>query len=340
MSKVVLFGEIMLRLSPEGFNRFVQADKFNVHYGGSEANVAFSLANYGINTTFVTKLPDNEIGQSAFNKLRQFGVGTSNIINEGERLGIYYLEKGASQRPSKVIYDRFNSAIAESSIDDFNWGEIFKDSNWFHFSGITPALSDNLAEICLIACKKAKEYGITVSCDLNYRAKLWSEDKAQKVMTKIMKYVDICIANEEDIEKVFGIKAENTDVNQGKLDYESYKIVADELLNKFNLSKVACTLRTSLSASDNKWTSMLYDGDEFYQAKEYEIHIVDRVGGGDSFVAGLIYGFLNNLSNEDSLEFATAASCLKHSIEGDFNLVSVEEVQSLASGNSSGRVQR
>lgn len=330
----------MLRLSPEGFNRFVQADKFNVHYGGSEANVAFSLANYGINTTFVTKLPDNEIGQSAFNKLRQFGVGTSNIINEGERLGIYYLEKGASQRPSKVIYDRFNSAIAESSIDDFNWGEIFKDSNWFHFSGITPALSDNLAEICLIACKKAKEYGITVSCDLNYRAKLWSEDKAQKVMTKIMKYVDICIANEEDIEKVFGIKAENTDVNQGKLDYESYKVVADELLKKFNLSKVACTLRTSLSASDNKWTSMLYDGDEFYQAKEYEIHIVDRVGGGDSFVAGLIYGFLNNLSNEDSLEFATAASCLKHSIEGDFNLVSVEEVQSLASGNSSGRVQR
>ena len=330
----------MLRLSPEGFNRFVQADKLNVHYGGSEANVAFSLANYGINTSFVTKLPDNEIGQSAFNKLRQFGVGTSNIINEGERLGIYYLEKGASQRPSKVIYDRSNSAIAESGLDDFNWDEIFKDSNWFHFSGITPALSDNLAKICLIACKKAKEYGITVSCDLNYRAKLWSEDKAKKVMTKIMKYVDICIANEEDIEKVFGIKAGNTDVNQGKLDYESYKFVADELLNKFNLSKVACTLRTSLSASDNKWTSMLYDGDEFYQANEYEIHIVDRVGGGDSFVAGLIYGFLNNLSNKDSLEFATAASCLKHSIEGDFNLVSVEEVQSLASGNSSGRVQR
>ena len=340
MSKVVLFGEIMLRLSPEGFNRFVQADKFNVHYGGSEANVAFSLANYGINTSCVTKLPDNEIGQSAFNKLRQFGVGTSNIINEGERLGIYYLEKGASQRPSKVIYDRSNSAIAESGLDDFNWDEIFKDSNWFHFSGITPALSDNLAKICLIACKKAKEYGIAVSCDLNYRAKLWSEDKAKKVMTKIMKYVDICIANEEDIEKVFGIKAGNTDVNQGKLDYESYKVVADELLNKFNLSKVACTLRTSLSASDNKWTSMLYDGDEFYQANEYEIHIVDRVGGGDSFVAGLIYGFLNNISNEDSLAFATAASCLKHSIEGDFNLVSVEEVQSLASGNSSGRVQR
>ena len=340
MSKVVLFGEIMLRLSPEGYNRFVQADKFNVNYSGSEANVAFSLANYGIDSTFVTKLPDNEIGQSALNKLRQFGVDTSNIIREGERLGIYYLEKGASQRPSKVIYDRFNSAIAESDIDDFDWDAIFKDASWFHFSGITPALSDNLAEICLMACKKAKEYNVTVSCDLNYRAKLWSEDKAQEVMTQLMEYVDVCIANEEDIEKVFGIKAGNTDVNQGKLDYESYKIVADELLNKFNLSKVACTLRTSISASDNKWTSMLYDGNEFYQAKEYEIHIVDRVGGGDSFVAGLIYGFLNNISDEESLEFATAASCLKHSIEGDFNLVSVEEVKSLALGNSSGRVQR
>ena len=191
-----------------------------------------------------------------------------------------------------------------------------------------------------MACKKAKELNVTVSCDLNYRAKLWSEDKAQKVMSQIMDYVDICIANEEDIEKVFGIKAKNTDVNQGKLDYESYKIVADELLNKFNLSKVACTLRTSLSASDNKWTTMLYDGNEFYQSNEYEIHIVDRVGGGDSFVAGLIYGFLNNLSDKESLEFATAASCLKHSIEGDFNLVSVDEVKNLASGNSSGRVQR
>ena len=330
----------MLRLSPEGFNRFVQAEKFNVHYGGSEANVAFSLVNYGMDSTFVTKLPDNEIGQSAFNKLRQFGVDTSNIIKEGERLGIYYLEKGASQRPSKVIYDRAHSAIAESETDDFNWDEIFKDAKWFHFSGITPALSDNLAEICLIACKKAKENNVTVSCDLNYRAKLWSQDKANEVMSKIMKYVDVCIANEEDIEKVFGIKADNTDVEKGQLDYDSYKVVADELLSKFNLSKIACTLRTSISASDNRWTSMLYDGEEFYQAREYEVHIVDRVGGGDSFVAGLIYGFLNDLSNEESLEFATAASCLKHSIEGDFNLVTVEEVKSLVSGNASGRVQR
>ena len=330
----------MLRLSPEGFNRFVQADKFNVHYGGSEANVAFSLANFGIDSTFVTKVPDNEIGQSAFNKLRQFGVDTSRIIKEGDRLGIYYLEKGASQRPSKVIYDRANSAIAESKIDDFNWDEIFEDSKWFHFSGITPALSDNLAEICSNACKKAKELDITISCDLNYRSKLWSQSKAQKVMSKLMPFVDICIANEEDIEKVFGIKAENTDVDKGKLDYDSYKFVANELLNKFDLSKIACTLRTSISASDNKWTSILYNGNEFYQASEHDVHIVDRVGGGDSFVAGLIYGFLNNMSDEDSLEFATAASCLKHSIEGDFNLVSVDEVKNLVLGNATGRVQR
>ena len=293
-----------------------------------------------MDSSFVTKLPDNEIGQSAFNKLRQFGADTSNIIKEGERLGIYYLEKGASQRPSKVIYDRSHSAIAESEIDDFNWDEILKDAKWFHFSGITPALSDNLAEICLIACRKAKENNVTVSCDLNYRAKLWSENKANEVMSNIMEYVDVCIANEEDIEKVFGIKADNTDVDKGQLDYDSYQVVADELLNKFNLTKIACTLRTSISASDNKWTSMLYDGEEFYQSREYEVHIVDRVGGGDSFVAGLIYGFLNDLPDAESLEFATAASCLKHSIEGDFNLVTVDEVKSLASGNASGRVQR
>lgn len=330
----------MLRLSPEGYNRFVQANKFNVNYGGSEANVAFSLANFNVDSIFVTKLPSNEIGDSAFNNLRQFGVDTSKIIRQGDRIGIYYLEKGASQRPSKVIYDRFNSAISDAKICDFDWDEIFKDVEWFHFSGITPALSDTLAEICLIACKKAKELNITVSCDLNYRAKLWSEDKACNIMSKLMHYIDICIANEEDIEKVFGIKAENTNVNEGKLDYDSYKVVSKELLNKFNLSKIACTLRTSISASDNKWTALLYNGTEFYQANEYDVHIVDRVGGGDSFVAGLIYGFLNNLSDKDSLEFATAASCLKHSIEGDFNLVSVDEVKNLVSGNASGRVQR
>ena len=342
MSDVILFGELMLRLSPEGFNRIVQSNKFNVHYGGSEANVAVSLANYEIGSKFVTKLPNNEIGQSAFNKLREFGVDVSDIIRGGERLGIYYLEKGASQRPSKVIYDREYSSIAEASLDDFNWDDIFKDAKWFHFSGITPSLSGNLAKITLKACIKAKELGLTVSCDLNYRAKLWSEEKANEVMSEIMEYVDICIANEEDIEKVFQIKATGVDVNKGQLVYDSYNQVAKEVAQRFNCSKVACTLRTSVSASDNKWAAILFDNElnETILSTEYDIHIVDRVGGGDSFVAGLIYGFINNFSNKESLEFATAASCLKHSIEGDFNMVTVDEVNILAKGNSSGRVQR
>lgn len=330
----------MLRLSPEGYNRFVQADKFDINYGGSEANVALSLVNYNMNSTFITKLPSNEIGQSALNKLRQYGVNTSKIKMDGERIGIYYMEKGASQRPSKVIYDRSNSAISNANLDDFNWDEIFNNAKWFHFSGITPALSDNLAEICLEACKKAKKNNITVSCDLNYRSKLWSEKKANKVMTQIMNYVDVCVANEEDIEKVFGIKAEDTDVSHGKINYDSYKSVAEEVLSKFNLSMVACNLRTSISASDNKLLAVLYDGNKFYQSKEYDVHIVDRVGGGDSFLAGLIYGLLNNKSNQEALEFATAAGVLKHSIEGDFNMVTVSEVENLASGDSSGRVQR
>ncbi|MDO5851195.1 MAG: sugar kinase [Methanobacteriaceae archaeon] len=337
---MICFGELMLRLSPEGYNRFVQADKFDINYGGSEANVALSLVNYNMNSTFITKLPSNEIGQSALNKLRQYGVNTSKIKMDGERIGIYYMEKGASQRPSKVIYDRSNSAISNANLDDFNWDEIFNNAKWFHFSGITPALSDNLAEICLEACKKAKKNNITVSCDLNYRSKLWSEKKANKVMTQIMNYVDVCVANEEDIEKVFGIKAEDTDVSHGKINYDSYKSVAEEVLSKFNLSMVACNLRTSISASDNKLLAVLYDGNKFYQSKEYDVHIVDRVGGGDSFLAGLIYGLLNNKSNQEALEFATAAGVLKHSIEGDFNMVTVSEVENLASGDSSGRVQR
>lgn len=338
--KVVCFGELMLRLSPEGYNRFVQARKFDVNYGGSEANVALSLANYGMHSYFVTKFPDNEIGQAAMNSLRQFGVDMSNCIMEGNRIGIYYMEKGASQRPSIVFYDRADSAIVNAKLDDFNWDAIFEDADWFHFSGITPALSENLAEICLLACQKAKEHDIIISCDLNYRSKLWSEDNANKTMTKLMKYVDVCIANEEDIEKVFSIKAKGSDVNKGKIDYNSYKEVAKNLLDKFNLQKVACTLRTSITASDNKFAAMLYDGKEFFQSKEYSVHIVDRVGGGDSFVAGLIYGLLNNRSVQESLEFATAAGCLKHTIEGDYNLVSLDEVENLVDGNSTGRVQR
>ena len=285
--KVITFGEIMLRLSPEGYGRFVQANKFDITYGGSEANVALSLANYGIPTEFISKIPNNEIGQSAINLLRQYGVGIENIIRDGKRLGIYYLEKGASQRPSKVIYDRTNSSITDTNINDFDWDKIFRSADWFHISGITPALSESLAQVSIYACKKAKELGLKVSCDLNYRSKLWSTEEANKIMSEIIKYVDVCIANEEDIEKVFGIKAENTDINKGKINYESYENVAKQMHEKYGCKYVACTLRTSLSASENKWKSLIFDGEKIIQSKEYLIHIVDRVGGGDSFSAGL-----------------------------------------------------
>ena len=330
----------MLRLSPEGYNRFIQANKFDAHYGGSEANVAVSLSNYGLNTEFVTKLPENDLGQAAINSLRKLGVGINQIIRGDGRLGVYFMEKGASQRPSKIIYDRKSSSLATVGLDEFNWDEIFKNTNFFHFSGITPALSDNLAKICLEACIEAKKRNILVSCDLNYRNNLWSKEKANKVMSKIMPYVDICVGNEEDISDIFGIKPKNTDVINGDLSYGSYKDVARQVHDNFRCSIVACTLRTSISASDNKWTAMLFDGEKFYQAKEYDMHIVDRVGGGDSFVAGLIYGLNQKMDLQKSLDFATAASCLKHTIEGDFNMVTVEEVNKLASGDGSGRVQR
>ncbi len=340
MAKVVTFGEIMLRLAPEGYLRFVQADKFTAIYGGGEANVAVSLANYGMDAAFVTKVPDNPIGQSAVNAMRRFGVRTDYMVRGGERLGIYFCEKGASQRPSKVVYDRKYSSISQAQKGDFNWDEIFEGADWFHFTGITPALGDNVAEIALEACKAAKRHGVTVSCDLNFRKNLWTSERAGQVMSGLMEYVDVCIANEEDAEKVFGIKAADTDVVGGKLNHEGYKDVAKQLKDRFNFSKVAITLRTSISASDNKWAAMLYDGEEFYFSREYPVHIVDRVGGGDSFGAGLIYGLLNNYSSKDALEFAVAASCLKHSIEGDVNLVTVDEVKALAGGDASGRVQR
>ncbi|WP_003542551.1 sugar kinase [Desulfotomaculum nigrificans] len=340
MAKVVTFGEIMLRLAPEGYLRFVQADKFTAIYGGGEANVAVSLANFGVDAAFVTKVPDNPIGQAAINSLRRFGVCTKYIARGGERLGIYFCEKGASQRPSKVVYDRKYSAISQARKEDFNWDEIFAGAEWFHFTGITPALGDNVAEIALEACKAAKRLGLTVSCDLNFRKNLWTSEKAGQVMGGLMEYVDVCIANEEDAEKVFGIKAADTDIISGKLNHEGYKDVAKQLKERFNFSKVAITLRGSISASDNKWAAMLYDGNDFYFSREYLVHIVDRVGGGDSFGAGLIYGLLNNYSSKDALEFAVAASCLKHSIEGDVNLVTVSEVKALAAGDGSGRVQR
>lgn len=340
MGKVITFGEIMLRLAPEGYYRFVQAEKYGATYGGGEANVAVSLANYGMDAAFVTKLPKHEIGQAGVNALRNFGVDTSYIARGGNRVGIYFLEKGASQRPSKVIYDRANSAIAEATADDFDWERIFAGASWFHFTGITPALSDNMAQVCLMACKIAKEKGITVSCDLNYRNKLWSREKAGEVMGRICQYVDVCIANEEDASDVFGIKADDTDVTTGQVNHEGYQAVAKQLADRFGFSKVAITLRGSISANDNRWAAMLYDGNDYYFSKNYLIHIVDRVGGGDSFGGGLIYACMNGYDPQETIEFAVAASCLKHTIEGDFNMVSVDEVQKLAGGDGSGRVQR
>lgn len=338
--KVITFGEIMLRLAPEGYYRFVQADTFGATYGGGEANVAVSLANYGFDAKFVTKLPAHEIGQAAVNSLRKYGVDTSYITRGGDRVGIYFLEKGASQRPSKVIYDRAGSSIATATKEDFNWKEIFDAAEWFHFTGITPALNDEVAAICLEACKAAKENGVTISCDLNYRNKLWSKEKAGEVMGELCKYVDVCIANEEDAADVFGIHAANTDVTTGTVNHEGYKDVAKQLADRFGFSKVAITLRESISANDNNWSAMLYDGNDYFFSKKYKMHIVDRVGGGDSFGGGLIAASLNGFDSQATIEFAVAASCLKHSIEGDMNLVSMDEVLKLAGGDGSGRVQR
>ncbi len=338
--KVVTFGEIMLRLAPEGYLRFAQAEKFGVVYGGGEANVSVSLANYGVDSAFVTKLPKHEIGQAAVNSLRKFGVDTSKIVRGGDRVGIYFNEKGASQRPSKVIYDRAHSAIAEAKREDFDWDKIFDGVDWFHFTGITPALNPTVAEICIDACKAAHAHGAKISCDLNFRKKLWSREEAQKTMTKLCEYVDVCISNEEDAHDVFGIDAENTDIVGGKLNHEGYKSVARQLAEKFSFEKVAITLRSSISANDNDWAALLYDGKDYCFSKSYHMHIVDRVGGGDSFGGGLIYACLNGYSTQDAVEFAVAASCLKHTIEGDFNMVSVDEVKALAGGSGTGRIQR
>ena len=330
----------MLRLAPPGYLRFEQAAALEVVYGGGEANVCVALANFGIDAGLVTRVPDNPIGQSAVNEMRRYGVDTRWMLRGGERLGIYFLEKGASQRPSKVVYDRKLSSISTSKREDFDWEKIFAGATWFHFTGITPALGENVAECVLDACKAARAAGLTVSCDLNFRKNLWTSEKAGRTMAQYMPYVDICIANEEDAEKVFGIKAENTDVEGGKLSHDGYKDVAKKLKEKFGFQAVAITLRGSISASDNNWAAMLYKDDEFYFSRNYAIHIVDRVGGGDSFGGGLIYGLLNNYSNQDALEFAVAASCLKHTIEGDHNHVSVAEVKTLMGGDGSGRVQR
>lgn len=340
MKRIITFGEIMMRLNPEGYNRFVQADRFEVSYAGGEANVAVSLAQYGMDAAFVSKVPSHEIGQCAVNALRRYGVDTGSMVRGGSRLGVYYVEKGASQRPSKVIYDRAGSSIALAQKEDFDWDAIFEGADWFHWTGITPALGGELPEICLEACKAAKAKGVKVSCDLNYRKKLWTREKANQVMSTLMPYVDVCIANEEDAKDVFGIEAENTDIDAGKLDHAGYVTVAEQISCRFGCEAVAITLRSSISASDNDWAAMLYTGGTPYFSSTYHIHIVDRVGGGDSFGAGLIYALLAGKRPQDAIQYAVAASCLKHSIEHDFNLVQVEEVEALAAGSGSGRVQR
>jgi 2-dehydro-3-deoxygluconokinase len=340
MEKAVTFGEIMLRLAPEGYGRFVQASSFEASYGGSEANVAVSLANFGLHAVFVTRLPKHEIGQAAVNSLRRFGVDTSRIVRGGERMGVYFLEKGASQRPSRVIYDRAGSAFAAASPGGFDWKDIFQGARWFHFSGITPALGDNAAALVLEACKAAKDGGLTVSCDLNYRKNLWTGEKAGEVMAKLMPFVDLCIANEEDAADVFGVRAKNSDAAAGTLSREGYKDVAKILADRFSFKKVAITLRESFSASDNNWAALYYDGGDCCFSRKYAVRIVDRVGGGDAFGAALIYAAITGLGPQESVDFAAAAGCLKHTIEGDFNQVSVEEVKKLAAGDVSGRVQR
>ena len=340
MKRIITFGEIMMRLNPEGYVRFVQSEKFEASYAGGEANVSVSLSNFGMDAAFVSKVPAHEIGQCAVNELRRYGVDTGLMVRGGDRLGLYFVEKGASQRASKVIYDRAGSAIAKASVGDFDWSKIFEGADWFHFTGITPALGGELPAICLEACKAAKALGVKISCDLNYRKKLWSRETAREVMSKLMPYVDVCISNEEDAKDVFGIEAEDTDLNAGKVNHEGYISVARQLAEKFGFEKVAITLRGSISASDNEWAAMLYSNGEASFSPTYRVHIVDRVGGGDSFGAALIYALLSDYDDQRAVNFAVASSCLKHSIEHDFNLVSVAEVEALAGGNASGRVQR
>ena len=341
--KIITMGEIMLRLSTPNHERFIQADEFDVNYGGGEANVAVSLANYGYEVEYVTAVPANEIGECAVAALRKNNVGTKYISRSGERLGIYYLESGSAMRPSKVIYDRAHSSISTASEDEFDFDKIFEDADWFHFTGITPAISDSAAKLTEKALIAAKAHGVTVSCDLNFRKKLWSEEKAQSVMKPFMKYVDIIIGNEEDAEKVLGMKPGNTDVTSGDLELSGYKSIFEQMAEQFGAKYCISSLRVSHSASDNGWSACIYSADtkEFYHSKEYTIRpIVDRVGGGDSFAGGLICGLLDGKDMKAALEFAVAASALKHTIPGDFNFVTRKEVETLAGGDASGRVQR
>lgn len=340
--KVVSFGEIMLRLSPDGYYKLFQKPELNTSFCGAEANVAVALSNFGDEAEFVTALPDNDIGRAACRELMRYGVKTDNIVYTGDRLGIFFAEKGASQRPSKVIYDRKNSAIASADPSSFDWEKIFDGADWFHITGITPALSDSLAKISVDAVTAAKKAGLTVSCDINYRSKLWSAEKARPVMTEIMKYVDVCIGNEEDAEIVFGIKAGATDVTKGQLDTDGYKKSLQAVAETFGCKIVAYSQRKSYSASDNGWSGIIYDDEkkQVYTSVQYDIRITDRIGGGDAFASGLIYALHNNISPANAIETAAAAGCLDQTLEGDFCLFGINDVLDLVGGNSSGRVKR
>ena len=338
--KVVTLGEIMLRLSTPDFKRFVQSDSFDVTYGGGEANVAAALCNYGLQGTFVSKVPDNAIGQSAINHLRRYGVDTQFVVKGGKRLGIYFLETGASARASQVIYDRADAAIAEADVADFDFDKIFEDAVWFHTTGITPALSDKAAALTEAVLKAAKAKGITTSIDLNYRKKLWSKEKAREVMTRLCQYVDVCIGNEEDAETTLGFKSKGTDVTKGELNLDGYKDVFQQMKEKFGFKYIASTLRESYSASDNGWSALVYNGKDFYHSKKYEVRIVDRVGSGDSFASGFIYGLVSGMEMKDAAEFGVAASALKHTIPGDINHATLNDIKGLMKGDASGRVVR
>lgn len=338
--KVVTLGEIMLRLSTPDFKRFVQADSFDVTYGGGEANVAAAICNYGENGTFVTKVPKNPIGQAAINHLRRYGVDTQYIVRGGDRLGIYFLETGASMRASQVVYDRAGASIADVDISEFDFDKILEGADWFHTTGITPALSDKAAALTEAALKAAKSKGITTSIDLNYRKKLWSKEKARQVMTNLCQYVDVCIGNEEDADTTLGFKAANTDITKGELNLEGYKDVFKQMKEKFGFKYIASTLRESYSASDNGWSALVYDGNEFYHSRQYEVRIVDRVGSGDSFASGFIYGLVTGMPLNDAAEFGVATSAIKHTIPGDLNHATLDEVKGLMKGDASGRVQR
>ncbi len=362
MKRVVTFGEIMLRLAPQDGTRLLQFPSLQATFGGAEANVAVSLANFGMDAAFVSKVPENPIGRAAVAQLKGFGVDTSYVLQGGERLGVYYLEKGAGPRPSLCVYDRKNSAIAESSPSDFDWPAILKGADAFHFTGITPALSKNCAALCLAAVQAAKKMGVLVCCDLNFRKKLWTKAQAKKAMTELCKHVDLLILNEEDASDVFGIKAPASDIQGGKLSAEGYKKVAQELFERFNLKAVAISQRESYSASDNGWSGLYFeraqkaaadkkglaapksaggiDAIKMFASKKYDLRIVDRVGGGDAFAAGIIYGVLNKMPAQKTVDFAAAAGALQQTIEGDFSRVSAAEVERLAGGDSSGRVLR